>query len=146
MQLIDFAALQGNYSALLTGGGGGDQPYSAQISQTGLVPSGTQSLLLDGYLSGPSFTVTLGGQTISMTALQIFSNYTLYGGNIPSSLAGEVETLSFTESPYPGGYLSLFELDNVQFSNSSVPEPGELALAALGGLCFAWRRWKNLSL
>ena len=137
-----FNPLQGNYSALLTGGGG-DQPYSAQISQTGMVPSGTEAIFLEGYLS-PSFTVTLGGQTIDMTAVQTFSNYTLYSGAIPSSLAGEVETLSISEAPSPGGYQSYFELDNIQFSTDPAPEPGTLALCALGGLSLALR-WRKKS-
>src|SRR5208282_3134001 len=89
-----FEPLQGRYSAFLFGGGS-DPFYSATISQTGMVPSGTESLLIDAYLSGASFVVTLGGQTINMVPLQTFSNYTLYGGDI-SSFAGELETLSFT--------------------------------------------------
>ena len=141
---LGFSPIQGKYSAFLFGGGNGPL-YSSTISQTGLVPAATESILFDGYESFASFIVTLGGQTINMTPLQTFSNYTLYGGNIPPSLAGEVETLSFTEPPATGTQPSLFELDNIQFSTSPVPEPGTLALCALGGLSLVWRWRKKLS-
>ena len=31
-------------------------------------------------------------------------------------------------------------LDNIQFSSTAVPEPGTLALLAVGGLLFSFRR------
>ena len=34
-------------------------------------------------------------------------------------------------------------LDNIQFSTTAVPEPGALALAALGTLLLGCRRWKK---
>jgi len=134
-----FSPIQGKYSAFLFGGGTSENLLSASISQTGLVPVGTQSLLFDAYVSGNSFNVMLGGQTINMTPLQTFANYTLYGGNIPSNFAGQSELLSFTEPPATGTQPSMFELDNIQFSSSVVPEPSTLALCALGGLFLAWR-------
>jgi hypothetical protein len=137
-----FSPLQGKYSAFLFGGGTSGNLLSASISQTGVVPAGTESLLFDAYVFGASFTVTLGGQTINMTPLQTFSNYTLYGGNIPSDLAGISEALTFTEPPAVSSQPSMFELDNIQFSPSSVPEPSTLALAAVGGLFLAWQ-WKR---
>jgi hypothetical protein len=70
-----FSPLQGKYSAFLFGGAYGNTALaSAGISQSGLVPTGTESLLIDAYVSGASFIVTLGGQTINMTLLQGFSN------------------------------------------------------------------------
>jgi hypothetical protein len=137
-----FNPIQGNYSAYLFGGFGpgeeNDTLYSAEISQTGLVPNGTKSLLIDAYVSGASFIVTLGGQTIDMTPLQTFSNYTLYGGDI-SSFAGDVEALSFTEPPAADEQPSMFKLDNIVFSPGPVPEPGVSGLSALGGLFLFWR-------
>lgn len=47
-----------------------------------------------------------------------------------------------------GGALE-FQGDGIYAGTDNIipaPEPGELALAALGGLCFAWRRWKKQSL
>jgi hypothetical protein len=76
-----------------------------------------------------------------MIALQTFANYTLYGGSIPAALAGQSEALSFTEPPgIPiSNQPSLFELDNIQFSDQFVPEPNVFALSALGALLLGWR-------
>jgi hypothetical protein len=131
--------LQGNYSVFLFGGGN-NPLYSASISQTGTVPAGTQSLQFDAYVSGAPFAVTLGGQTIDMIPLDTFAHYTLWGDNIPSALAGQSETLSFIEPPATGTQPSMFELDNIVFSPSSIPEPNSLALTGIGGLLFALYR------
>jgi hypothetical protein len=135
-----FNPIQGKYSAFLFGGVGNDnQPYSAQVSQTGFVPSGTESIQFDALLSyGPAFIVALGGQTISMSPLQTFAGYTLYGGNIPTYLAGESATLSITEPPPSGTPPSILELDNIQFSTSSIPEPRNLGVLALCSIFFTW--------
>jgi hypothetical protein len=133
--------LQGNYSAVLFGGeaGGGPTFYSSTISQTGLVPAGTASLLFDAKYWDSQSVVTLGGATVSVTPLHTFPNYTLYGATIPTEMAGQIETLSFTELSdlLTSGML---ELDNIQFSSIAIPEPGTLALAALGALLFGFRR------
>ena len=134
-----FGPISGRYSAFLFG----TVQISSSITQTGLVPAGTESLLFDGYVSGAPFTVTLGDQTIAMAPLQTFSNYTLYGGNIPSALDGQSEALTFTEPPAVGVQPSMFELDNIQFSNSSVPEPSALGLSALCGIFIACRRYNK---
>ena len=145
--LYGFNTIRGNYSAFLFGGyGNGGSVYAAQISQSGLVPSGTKSIQFEAMTNySLPFNVTLGGQAIDMAALEVFSNYTLYGGNIPSSFAGQVETLSITESAPPYGLpgASIFELDDIVFSQSSIPEPSEFVLGALGVLLFGFRRWRN---
>jgi hypothetical protein len=136
---------QGKYSAFLWGGG---QPSpvppvglaSAGLSQTAVVPAGTESLQFDAYVAGAPFVVTLGGQTIAMTLMQSFTHYGLYEGNIPSGMAGQTETLSFVEPPAIGTQPSEFEFDNISFSPNAVPEPSTLALAGLGGLLFALYR------
>jgi hypothetical protein len=137
-----FAPLQGNYSAFLFGGGN-PSVVSASISQTATVPVGTHALLFDAYTFGAPFVVTLGGETIDMTPLQTFAHYTLWGGDIPSSFAGQSETLTFTEPPPSGDTAppSMFELDNISFSPTAViPEPSPLALTGIGGLLFALYR------
>ena len=133
-----FFPFQGRYGVILFGA----NTVSETISQTGLVPTGTAALLFDARASSATFSVTLGGQTVNVIPLQTFSNYTLYGADI-SAFAGQSETLSFTEPPAPVGQLggdpNIFELDNIQFSSSPVPEPSALALGALGALLFVFR-------
>jgi hypothetical protein len=133
-----FFPIQGKYSVYLFGG----DSLSSTISQTALVPVGTTTLLFDAYNSGTPFIVTLGGQTVSMTPLQTFSNYTLYGADI-SSFAGQVATLSFTEPIAANTPPSVLKLDNIQFSTTAVPEPSVFALTALGSLLLGFRRWRN---
>jgi hypothetical protein len=136
--------LQGKYSAFLFGGATPTPTpsglSSAGISQTAVVPAGTESLQFDAYVYGAPFVVTLGGQTVAMTLMQSFTDYALYGGNIPSGMAGQSETLSFVEPPAIGTQPSEFEFDNIVFSPNTVPEPSTLALTVLGGLLFALYR------
>lgn len=128
-----FGPIQGNYSAYLFGSMG----YSMGIRQTGLVPVGTKSLFVDVY-AWYGFNVALNGQTISMTPLQTFSNYTLYGGDI-SSFAGQVSTLSIIAPPLAGP--NGVEIDSIILSPSSIPEPSIFVLFVLGGLLFVLRHW-----
>ena len=122
--------ISGDYSALLYGGGS-NPLYSSTISQTGLVPAGTRSLLVDAKFSGASFIVNVGGQAVRMVELQAFPTYNLYGGDI-SSLAGQTVALSFTEPPSTGVQPSSLLLDNILFSSQAIPEPGVSGLLALG--------------
>jgi hypothetical protein len=126
------------------------QSVDATITQTGVVPLGTKSLQFkahfDPFSSGGSFSVTLGGQTLSLIPLQAGANYTLYGADI-SGWAGQTAALNFTVFSYPqqnaADYLFL---DAIQFSNQRVPEPGVLSLSASGALLFGTRilvRWRR---
>jgi hypothetical protein len=139
-----FAPLQGNYSAFLFGGGG-PEGLSASISQTAVIPTGTESLLMDAWSYDASPIVAINGQPISMIPLQTFANYSLYGGTVPAADIGPSVTLSFTDPPPATGGPSMFELDNITFSTQAVPEPSPLALTAVGGLLFAlYRRFPPL--
>jgi hypothetical protein len=122
---------------------------SASISQTAVVPPGTHSLLMDAYVFGTPFYVTLGSQVIFMTPLETFPNsgsyppYTLYGANIPSSFGGQSETLAITDlapASFQSAIPNYLELDNISFSPSTIPEPSPLALAGIGGLLFWFYR------
>jgi PEP-CTERM motif len=119
-----FVPLQGKFSAYLIGGPNIPDStfYTAQISQSGLVPSGTQTLFVDVYTYG-TFVVTLGG-------------HTLYGADI-SAFAGQTEQLSF--SAPPTGVPNGVELDKIIFSQNSIPEPGTFGLLALGTVLFSSR-------
>ena len=117
--------IQGSYSVLLEG----SIPFaatSASIGQTGTIPATAQSLT---FFLGNAFgnlQVTFNGQSISYSAIGNGANYTIYGADI-SSYAGQTAQLLFTAPAKNAGLL-----DNIQFSNSPVPEPSEFALGALG--------------
>jgi hypothetical protein len=126
-------ALDGAFSVYLYGGG---TSTAASISQTGLVPDGTKSLLFKAQPGAGTLLVSLGGQNISFSAISTGPNYTLYGGNISSAFAGQSEQLTF--SALAGE--NFWNIDDIQFSASSVPEPSVFGLLALGGLFFGLRR------
>ena len=134
--------MAGTFSAALTAGATGN----ASISQTGLIPGNTLSLLFDSYTTGnglPTLSVTINGEDISISPLLRTANYTLYGGDI-SMFAGQTASLAFTAvSNYPQGF-GYYVLDEISFSTNPVPEPSTLGLTALGGLLFAWR-WRRSS-
>jgi hypothetical protein len=136
-------ALDGNFSVDLYGGG---TATSASISQTAIVPASAQSILFEaqnlGGVLGGTLLVSLGGQNISFSAISTGSNYTLYGGNIPSAFDNQSEQLMF--SALEGGN-NAWNIDDIQFSSSAVPEPNEFALTALGALLLGFRRRRNSS-
>ena len=130
------SAIDGAFSVYLYGG---HTASSASISQTGIVPLNTESILFEAQnfgLSGGTLLVSLGGQNIPFFALSTGSNYTLYGGNIPA-VAGQSKQLIF--SALAGE--NFWNIDDIQFSPTAVPEPSELALSILGAvvLGFYWR-------
>jgi hypothetical protein len=128
--------LQGDYSVYLFAGGIVNDTSSI-ISQTGLLPSGAMSLQVKMSWHETPPVITLGGQVVNMLPLQTMPNYTLYEGDI-SPFAGQVQTLSITESPV---YLqvppSWVLLDDIRFVR--IPEPGIFTLSALGALLIGWR-------
>lgn len=119
---------QGNYSVILTGGTLVGGP--ATISQTGLIPVGTKSLVAEmawfGLQAGP--VVAVNGQTITMFPELTFPQYTVYAGNI-AAFAGQTATITFTAPGLVNG--DELELDNIIFSKTAVPEPSTLALVGL---------------
>ena len=121
-------------------GGSGQSSEGASISQTGRVPAGTESLLFKAQPTIGTLSVTLGGQNLSFSAISTGPNYTLYGGNIPLGLAGQSAQLTFLALPGVNNY---WEIDDIQFSPSPVPEPAFLTLFALCGLFLSIRRWHS---
>jgi hypothetical protein len=121
--------IDGNFSVLLSGDG--------SISQTGLVPSGTESLLFDATsydVTPSSLLVSLGGENLSYTAVSSSTNssglsYNVYAANI-SAFAGKIETLTFAVAP---GFMGL---DDIEFSPEIIPEPSAASLLFLGGGIF----------
>jgi hypothetical protein len=132
-----FPEIDGNYSVLLQGG---LSDFAASISQTGLIPTGSQSLLFEAEPGPGTLDISIGSQNISFTAVGTGANYTLYGANI-SAWDGDTETLTISAlEGYGGG--NNWEIDDISFSTNVVvsPEPNMIALAAIGGLLFGARK------
>ncbi|HTR43357.1 MAG TPA: PEP-CTERM sorting domain-containing protein [Pseudomonadales bacterium] len=119
----------------------------SSISQTGLVPDTAKSLQFEAQgpdagnsIEGTDFSVTLGGQTLSLLELSAAPDYNVYGANIPAGMAGQMETLVLGCQGFGSGNVVL---DNIEFSPTAAPEPGTLVLLAAGGFLFARGRWKK---
>jgi PEP-CTERM motif len=111
------------------------------ISQTGLVPAGTESLLFEAKLFGSAtMSVYLGGQDLSYVAMTTTANYTVYGADI-SAFANQTETLTFSAlTPFAATGLDDWTIDDIQFSPSIVPEPSSSLLLLLGSGVFIYAR------
>ena len=136
-----FTPLAGNYSAALFGG---INNTDSTISQSGLVPGYAKSLRLDAAYSLLPFTVALNGQNLSVVPLANAGAYTIYGVDV-SGYAGQSVTLSIREpGPAVGPNASSLFLDNILFSNQSIPEPATWALLVCGaGLLGLARRQRK---
>jgi hypothetical protein len=134
-----FDPIDGNYSVLLQGGLNSSTltPEPASISQTGLIPAGTQSLLFEGVPGNAPLDIYIGSQIVPYTAVGIGPNYTLYGANL-SAWEGQTEQLTFSAPSTPEE--NNWEIDDIVFSTTPVPEPGIGALTAIGGLLFGARK------
>ena len=140
--------LQGNYSVELIPGSFDSFTTNAAIGQTGQIPVLAQSLSFFGNdLTG--WKITFAGQILVFSAMSSTANYTVYGADI-SAFAGQTGELLFSAIPYPNPfgsfpptYRASSLIDNIQFSSTAVPEPGTLALVALGASLFGLRRKRN---
>ncbi len=134
--------IQGNYFVMLWGAfnypTNGDGTVA--IGQTGQIPVSAQSLVFWGYVGG--LQVTFNGQPLNFLGIGSTNNYTIYAANI-SAYAGQTGKLLFSDPYYTGTQGGPASIDNIQFSSSIVPEPSELALAAVGTWLLASRRWKS---
>lgn len=135
------AVIDGNYSVLLTGG---ITASAASISQTGFIPAGTQSLLLEA-VQGPgggsqgNLDVLIANQNVPITLLSTEPNYSLYGANI-SAWGGKTEELTISASEATTG-LNNWTIDDISFSPNAAPEPSTVSLIVVAGLALASRRW-----
>ncbi len=118
------------YEATLQAGFLLNQPGTSvdtSLSQTGLIPAGTQSLLFSGSYQGQAngFAVTLNGQTLPLITVSIgySSVFVEYGANI-SAWAGQTATLAFTVFPQqPHTDDNYLNLADIRFSDLPVPVP-----------------------
>jgi hypothetical protein len=129
--------INGSYSVLLQGG---LTASSASISQTALTPVAAESILFKAQYSGPPglgiLLVSLDGQNIPFFSISNGPNYTLYGGDV-SSFAGQKAKLTFAAPKLSRD--NDWNIDDIQFSNQTIPEPGVFALSTLGALLLGWR-------
>ena len=133
--------IEGRFTAYLTSGGGGNtEILPASISQTGLVPAGMASI--QARVNGRPPSVSLNGTEIMMFPISSGPGYTVYGGDV-SAFSGQVATLRFSALPTPEDPFRGFRLDAISFSPLPVPEPGVIALAAIGTGFLGIRRWRN---
>ncbi|HEV2327389.1 MAG TPA: hypothetical protein VGY56_01220 [Verrucomicrobiae bacterium] len=108
---------------------------NSSISQTGTVPGNAESLEFEAYapgangLGGSDLTVSLGGKSLPIVS----EGGELHGVNIPAGMDGQVETLIFGCQGIGSGNVLL---DNIEFSTSSVPEPGEFGAIGVGVVLF----------
>jgi hypothetical protein len=125
----------GRFTAVLSAGSdfsGGPSPAPAAIAQSGLTPAGALSLRFAASALVGDLAISLDGVNIPFFALAAGSNYVTYGGDI-SALAGLTGELRFTEQPISSPFSTIF-LDSIQFSDQPIPEPGVVALSALGAV------------
>ncbi len=121
-----------NFVKLMTGldPSGSGYVVSPVLAQTGALPGSVRSIeFLSNEPYAIGFLVSFGGHGIALSLLLTTSNGRyIWGGDI-SSLAGQTGELRFLGTGY---------LDNIQFSNQSVPEAGGPGLWALGALLVGW--------
>ena len=128
ISIADIPSIQGRYYARFTAGNssfGGTNTIS--LGQTGTIPMGTHSIAFWGNISG--LQITFAGQSLAFSQTGSTANYNIYAADI-SAFAGQTGQLLFSAPAftYPAN------LDNIQFSPSTVPEPSEFTLSAFGAL------------
>jgi len=129
------SAIDGGYSLSMYGGN-----VSVSISQVGQLPTDAVSLLFKAQYGGPGFQLiaSIGGVSLPIFDVSSGPNYTLYGVNC-SQFAGMQEELRFTIPAVGAHGPSAWDIDDIVFSTTPVPEPTTAALFALGGLLFGFR-------
>ncbi len=122
-----------NFVKLMTGlePDGSGYTVSPVLAQTGTLPASARTIeFWSNARYAIGFDVSFSGQGIALSLLGTTSNGRyVWGGDI-SAYAGQRGELSFMGTGY---------LDNIQFSNLAIPEPGVLGLSALGALLLGWR-------
>ena len=147
-----YPPIAGNYSVQLSAYANAPSGYyrSSSISQAGVIPAGTRSiqfLIASPYQNiQPNPIVTLNGAANALREISQSGGVITMAGDV-SAFAGNTATLAFLCAATSGGTFpaneNYFNLDDIQFSPSSIPEPSGLALVALGALLLGFRRRRN---
>jgi hypothetical protein len=116
---------QGSYTALLQPNFPGGNIIPA-LGQVGTVPSTAQSVR---FFGNGNYILSFAGQQIPLSVIANTPNYNVFGGDI-SAFVNQTGELRING----GG-----SLDNIFFSNQSIPEPSALGLFSLGTLLFGYR-------
>jgi hypothetical protein len=128
--------MEGKYYAFFAPANTPGSSRSISLGQFGQIPAGTQSITFWGKIGG--LQITFDGQSLAFAEIGSTANYNIYGANI-SQFAGDTGDLLFTLPPNsinPGAYNA--QLDNIQFSTSTIPEPGTFSLLWTGIAFFIW--------
>ena len=131
-----YGSRQGDYFIYLIGSGFDDE--IAAISQTGTIPATAQSMTIRASIDVLGEIISFDGQSLSFKSL----GSGVYGADV-SAYAGQTGELLFTASRFPGaaGYF----LDNIQFSEQPIPEPGTLGLVIVGAAFVGARRLRRFA-
>jgi len=133
--------IEGQYTVLLQAGLiSPSYLVEASISQTGLIPTGAESIQFKVF--GADVSVSFAGQDIPIVLLSVVNNYTLYGGDV-SQFAGQSGHLTLSTRTLPDSGLHNAHLDSIVFSAQVVPEPSVIGLLAIGLFLLGWRFFSN---
>ena len=125
--------IQGNFSVALFGSSIFGPQASAAIGQTGQIPVTAETLIFWANIFG-SLQVSFDGQMLDCLLTGSTATYGIYSADI-SAFAGQTGELLFTAQMNSSALL-----DNIQFSNIPVPEPGTWSLLALGATFIGFSR------
>jgi hypothetical protein len=133
--------IDGKFSVMIEAGaspgGGGGTMANVSLSQTGIVPADARSILFKAYYQGPgaeALSVAINGQNLGVVALG--AGGTLFGADV-TGFSGQQGSLTFTLASASDA-LRIGVLDSISFSASPIPEPGIVALGALGLGLLGW--------
>jgi hypothetical protein len=129
--------LNGRFSASL-GGSGLLNGITASIGQSGVIPTGSESLRL---LALGGFLVSFAGHPVPLQFLASGpGGGAFYGADI-SAYAGQYGQLTFQTGPSSSVGVNL--LDDISFSTLPIPEPGVFSIIALGASILSLRRRRH---